>query len=193
MELKLELDDQEMADIGGWVNYYADRPNEAPSKLVLSNRTRARFNQVANQFYAHWGLPKPPPVIVPPPSTGAPWDWPVAILSPLWGAELRTTLSTRVITAIPIDTQASGQIYLSCAEFGTAPCTRQVCFSTKAGDFARRISDIGSGNTASMDTTVEQRERVYFNIRFWSPDRNMPSTDAESAGVVIGGNWPHES
>jgi len=34
---------------------------------------------------------------------------------------------------------------------------------------------------------------VYFNIRFWSPDRNMPSTDAESAGVVIGGNWPHES
>lgn len=190
MELKIELDDQEMADIGGWVNYYADRPNEAPSKLVLSNRTRARFNQVANQFYAHWGLPKPPPVIVPPPSTGAPWDWPVDKLSPLWGEELRTTLNTWAVTAIPIDVKATGMLYLSCAEFDSPSCTRQVCFSTKAGDFASRISDIGSGNTASMDTTVEQGERVYFNIRFWSSDLNGPSTSEDSAGVVIGGNWP---
>jgi len=133
--------------------------------------------------------PVPPPVVVPPP-TGAPWDWPVTILSPLWGAELRATLSTRAVTAIPIDPPVSGEIYLSCAEFASPACTRQVCFSSKAGDFANPISNIGSGNTASMDVTVVMGERVYFNVRFWSPDRNMPSTDADSVGVVIGGNWP---
>ena len=187
MDLKIRLTAQEEADIHGWVNYYAANPGKIGTpeqyRIVLDSRTAERYNEVAAQFSA-------PPVVVPPPSTGAPWDWPVAILSPLWDAELRTTLSTRVITAIPIDTQASGQIYLSCAEFGTAPCTRQVCFSSKAGDFASRISDIGSGNTASMDTTVEQGERIYFNIRFWSSDLNGPSTSEDSAGVVIGGNWP---
>jgi len=187
MELKIELDDQEMADIGGWVNYYADRPNEAPSKLILSNRldsrTAERYNEVAAQFAA-------PPVVVPPPSTGDPWVWPVDKLSPLWGEELRTTLNTWAVSAIPIDPPVSGQIYLSCAEFDSPSCTRQVCFSVRAGDFVNPISNIGSGNTASATVAVIAGERVYFNIRFWSPDLNGPSTPDDSAGVVIGGNWP---
>ena len=187
MDLKIRLTAQEEADIHGWVNYYAANPGKIGTpeqyRIVLDSRTAERYNEVAAQFAA-------PPVVVPPPSTGDPWVWPVDKLSPLWGEELRTTLNTWAVSAIPIDPPVSGQIYLSCAEFGTASCTRQVCFSTKAGDFVNPISNIGSGNTASATVAAIAGERVYFNIRFWSSDLNMPSTNDDSAGVVIGGNWP---
>lgn len=48
--LFITLTDQEVSDIAGWVNYYKDHPNETPTKLVLADQSRARFNEIARQF-----------------------------------------------------------------------------------------------------------------------------------------------
>lgn len=57
MRLYIDLTPGEQGDIAGWVNYYRDRPNEALTRIVLSDRSRARYDQIASQFAA----PVPPP------------------------------------------------------------------------------------------------------------------------------------
>lgn len=52
MKLTIDLSPQEEADIAGWVNFYRAHPETAdyPTRLVLSERTRARLDQIAAQF-----------------------------------------------------------------------------------------------------------------------------------------------
>lgn len=59
MKLTIDLSEQEAQNIAGWVNYYAQNPDKldppGPTRLVLEERTRARYEQIASQF-------APPPV-----------------------------------------------------------------------------------------------------------------------------------
>ena len=48
--LLITLTPQEEADIAGWVGHYAQFPAETPTRLVLSDRSRDRFWQIARQF-----------------------------------------------------------------------------------------------------------------------------------------------
>lgn len=80
MRLYIDLSAAEEADIRGWTNYYIAHPEMAdyPTRIVLSERTRARYEQIAAQM----GAPVPP---IPPsdplarfdaaPSEWAKWHW----------------------------------------------------------------------------------------------------------------------
>ncbi|MCC6194496.1 MAG: hypothetical protein IT518_08520 [Burkholderiales bacterium] len=62
MKLTITLSPQEAADIHGWVNLGKSDPAFAdhPYRIVLSERTRARYDEVAAQFDAPPAPPAPP-------------------------------------------------------------------------------------------------------------------------------------
>lgn len=131
-----------------------------------------------------------------------PNDYPVAQDPPMWGGERRSGdnagfVDTRTVLAVPIPVPASipvgAQIRFSFAEYRTAPCVKQACFSVKPGDFISRIG-FSEGTTAiatcTVGTDVAPGATIYVNVRFWSSDLNGPSTNDRSAGLTYGGGWP---
>ncbi len=89
MKLTIDLSPAEESDIHGWVNYYRMHPEEAgePYRIVLKERTRARFEQIEAQFDSpiqpsagHWQLipgPLTGPYFGPidPDQMAVPTDW----------------------------------------------------------------------------------------------------------------------
>lgn len=188
-------------------------------RILLSSRSRQRYEEVAFQFGGAKPpeLPPAPPPLAPPPvitpeppppsgttpvASGAPWNYPVVVREDFqWGSEFRGWVSTSVVTSfrltVPYSPQSYGlpDLYLRAAEHGSAATYKQVCLSRTPGDFLAPIA-VGQGNTAGVDTKVGDSEEIkpgrdiYFNIRFWSPDLEAPSSDQELAGIVVSGNWP---
>lgn len=50
MDLTITLTQQEYNDIFGWVKYYGEHKDQTPTKIVLSDRSWARYDQIAAQF-----------------------------------------------------------------------------------------------------------------------------------------------
>lgn len=77
LTISLHLNEEEVGNINGWVNKGFSEPGFAdyPWRLVLEERTRARFDAIAAQFVAAgltayppgWGTTEPP--VVTPPNT----------------------------------------------------------------------------------------------------------------------------
>lgn len=77
--ITLTLNDQEVADIGGWINYYDEHPQyigviptpgvsppDGQTKIVLEDQTRARYDELKAQFEPappQTGKPSVPPTL----------------------------------------------------------------------------------------------------------------------------------
>lgn len=166
MKLTVDLSPQEQADLQGWVNLGLADPSFAdhPYRIVLSERTRARFEQVAAQF----ALPPPMPPTPPPPEGEVavmdiyrPYDPPVVF-----------TLMPGVIVAFPLAVPdgpytTTNELYASSAEYGSAPALRQAAISTVAGD----MSGFSQGVQATVSAIVTPANRIkpgsiaYYNVR----------------------------
>ena len=88
--LLITLTPQEEADIAGWVGHYAQFPAETPTRLVLSDRSRDRFWQIARQFG-----------IVPPAWQAVPKNGDPAVYSGEVNPDTMTKEDWRVYTQVP--------------------------------------------------------------------------------------------
>ena len=139
MKLCIDLSPTEQANIAGWVNKGLADPAFAnfPWRIVLEERTRARFDQVAAQFVS-----TPPPAPAPPPAA-LPYD--------VWGeiaygdySRKVFAASSTVVTAFAFRTPVGpfpgpngALLQMSAAEnpsIGGTPWLRRLAISATPGD-----------------------------------------------------------
>lgn len=199
----VDLNDQEEADIHGWVNKGRGDPSFAnyPTRLVLAQRDRARFDQIAGQFPEN----VPPPIEIGDPNYGVPAGTFSAVGTDATlhreddQARVRS-VDPRMVLAVPLlipDKPWNQTLILSigAAEYGVPPCVMQACFSRLAGDFKYTLNATRSEGTAVLCLTnvnvehLNPGDMIYFNVRLWSSDLGKVTSSVPHQ-VRIGGSWP---
>ena len=199
----VDLNDQEEADIHGWVNKGRSEPEFAnyPTRLVLAQRDRARFDQIESQFPEGGG----PPAGEADPNYGVPaGTFPaVGVDAPLHREDDQARvrrIDPSLVLAVPLvipDRPWNQSMVLSigAAEFGMPACVMQACLSRLAGDFKYPLATTKSEGTSVLCLTnvnvehLNPEESIYFNVRLWSSDLGVV-TSATPHQVRIGGSWP---
>ena len=200
----VDLNDQEEADINGWVNKGRAEPDFAnyPTRLVLGQRDRARFDQIEAQFPSSDVLP---PLMAAEPNYGLPPNTfsgvgvDVALRREDDQARVRS-IDPQFVVAVPLvvpDKPWNRSLILSigAAEYGVPAAVMQSCMSKLPGDFRYALGtsrNEGTSVLSLINVNVEHLnpgEIVYLNIRLWSSDLGRISTDKTHI-VRIGGSWP---
>lgn len=166
MRLFVDLSAQEESDLHGWVNMGLADPSFAdhPYRIVLSERTRARFEQIAAQFAS-----PPTGPVTPPPPTGEvdvqgiyhPYDAPVVF-----------TLAPGHIVAFPLAVPGgvyatTNELYASAAEYSSDPALLQAAINITAGD----LTGFSQGAQATVSCVVKPDNKIkpgsiaYYNVR----------------------------
>lgn len=202
----VDLNDQEEADIHGWVNKGRADPSFAnnPTRLVLAQRDRARFDQIEAQFPDHVPVP-PPPIEVGDPNYGVPASTfsAVGTDTPLRREDDQArvrSIDPQMVLAVPllIPNKPWNQtliLSIGAAEYGMPPCVMQACFSRLAGDFKYTLNATWSEGTAVLCLTnvnvehLNPGDMIYFNVRLWSSDLGRVTSSVPHQ-VRIGGSWP---
>jgi len=203
----VDLNDQEEADIHGWVNRGRADPSFAnyPTRLVLGQRDRARFDQIEAQFPDH--APPPPPIEVGDPNYGVPAGTfsAVGTDTPLRRdddqARVRS-IDPQMVLAVPLvvpDKPWNNTLLLSMgvSEYASPAGTpvMQACFSRLAGDFKYAMANTRSEGTSIFCLTNVAIEHLnpgdvfYLNMRLWSSDLGRVTSSVPHQ-VRIGGSWP---
>lgn len=201
----VDLNDQEEADINGWVNKGRAEPDFAnyPTRLVLGQRDRARFDQIESQF-PDSGQPVPGPQVAEPnygipPNTFTSIGVDTVLRREDDQARVRS-IDPQTVVAVPLlipDKPWNQSMILSigAAEYGVPPAVMQSCFSKLPADFRYPLGTSRAEGTSVLsliNVSVEHLnpgETIYFNIRLWSSDLGRVSTEHTHI-VRIGGSWP---
>lgn len=181
MKLFITLSPEEVFNFKEWVKMGKADPAFAahPWKVVLQERTQARFDEIAPQFDA-------------PVQAGAPTT--VDLRNEFTAAEKDSDgQNNRVVNCwpssvlvIPLRVPAgpfpvSNIFGCSIAEYGSPPAIRQMTLTRKPGDFSewpRADSAFSVGNQASISVSVgpgglfAAGELVYANVREWDASLN---------------------
>ena len=165
MRLYIDLTPQEESDIHGWVNKGLAEPEFAnyPWRIVLAERSRARFDQIAAQFGAIGPTPPPPP---PGDVTFIPYgDFNRYVFS--------ANTTDIVSFAFRVPTMPPGgwpgpngsQLRLSIATFGGTDMLRRTCVSLDKGKLDGDYVAVGKETAFAFNCGVEfaQGALVYIN------------------------------
>jgi len=203
----VDLNDEEEANIHGWVNKGRAEPAFAnhPTKLVLEQRDRARFDQIESQF-PEVGTPVEPPVPgaadpnygIPPGTFGVYVD---TVLHREDDQARERSIDPSYVLAVPLEVPAKPWnqttiLSIGAAEYGVPACFMQACFSRLAGDFAHPLPATRVEGTSVLCLTNVEFEKlnpgdhIYINVRLWSSDLSMVTSSTPHRIRIGGGSWP---
>lgn len=195
------LSASEISNILGWVLKGFNEPGFAdnPWRIVLEERTRARFDDVAAQFVAA-GLCDYPPGWHGEPTSPPPWPYDPQAEIPIGDFGRRYFVaSNRTVTAFPFRVPSGpfpgvsgGLLYTSFSEnpaVGGQTLLRKICISDQPGQMDGALQSTGTTATLHLNVGVELHagHLMYINHLI---AQDAPEEQMGSSGSIV---WPQMS